>query len=173
MITPLSFWDANRYSERTYELYDMVSSCVLFMILDMIYCITVGWSANHAITRNYLSHALHKLIHINFCTWNGRELLLARKHRGKTVNHMNCVTQKQVLVCCHTISHLYRSDALVPQGKTKVKKDHWWQWYSNLWMCIIVIDRFFSILASSCGTTMADFIGPYGVHALKTCKRSL
>ena len=32
---------------------------------------------------------------------------------------------------------------------------------------IIVINRFFqSILASSCGTTMADFIGPYGKHAL-------
>ncbi len=32
---------------------------------------------------------------------------------------------------------------------------------------IIVIDRFFSILASSSGTTMADFIGPYGERALK------
>ena len=39
---------------------------------------------------------------------------------------------------------------------------------SNLFMYIIVIDRFFSILASSCGTTMADFISPYGENALNT-----
>ena len=33
---------------------------------------------------------------------------------------------------------------------------------------IIVIDSFFfSILASSYGMTMADFLGPYGEHALK------
>ncbi len=36
---------------------------------------------------------------------------------------------------------------------------------------IIVINRYFSILASSCGMTMADFIGPYGrygEHALNS-----
>ena len=36
---------------------------------------------------------------------------------------------------------------------------------------IIVIDRSFSILASSCGTTMADFISPYGKHALNHMDR--
>ncbi len=35
-------------------------------------------------------------------------------------------------------------------------------------MYINVIDRIFSILVSSCGTTMADFIGRYGEYVLKS-----
>ena len=55
--------------------------------------------------------------------------------------------------------------------KTVIISENVCCWISNLWMHIIIaIDRFYSILASSCRTIMADFIGPYGGHALKERK---
>ena len=51
------------------------------------------------------------------------------------------------------MSYLYWSDALVPQGKANVGKGHWWQWYTFLGY--IIVNKFFSILAPSCGRTVA------------------
>ena len=38
------------------------------------------------------------------------------------------------------------------RGKPEARQSHWWQRYTD----IIVIDKFFLILASSCGMTVAD-----------------
>ncbi len=54
------------------------------------------------------------------------------------------------------MSYIYRSDALVLQEKA-------WKKVIGVYNCHSLS---LSLLASSCGTTMADFIGPYGEHAL-------
>ena len=70
------------------------------------------------------------------------------------------------------MSYLYQSDALVPQGKATVEQELSSSDSSTLG---IVIDRFFmrvdalKCVFGACVSRFysADFIGPYGEHALK------
>ncbi len=121
-VPPLSDTDAVMHLWKERYNTAFLHTCHVFLLLHEIYDLNLV-AQRYPQLRCKIVHKLYFVCHFQLLEPN-----LSSVHSGfipfKPAGNGMDLT--------NVMSYLYRLNALVPQGKANVEKDHWWQWYTFL-----------------------------------------